>query len=221
VIADTATSVLIIEQQIFWALVSASHAVARNILLMVVERMRANNALVADGVHLREQCRRQVNVDELTGLRNRRALEDLLRRQLLRSSMNSKITAVLIVDIDDFQRFTREFGRVAGDQAICTVAQTLQDQVRPTDIVARLDGEKFAVILPESDEEGARIVATRLRDAVSEAVIVMADESILPPVTVSIGMAEMQPFERADQLLQDADKALARAKTNGRNTFSN
>ncbi len=221
VVAESPTSVLVIDQKTFWVLVKASHAVARNMLLMVVERMRANNALAADGMQLREQYRHQTNMDELTGLRNGHALEDLLRRQLLRSSMNRKSLTVLMVDIDDFQHFNREFGRAAGDHAIYAVAQTLQDQVRPTDIVARMGGEKFGIILPDADENGAHVVAARLREAVAEVMLMMTDGSILPSVAVSIGVAEARPFETAEELLQAADAALFRAKNYGRNSFSN
>jgi diguanylate cyclase (GGDEF)-like protein len=221
VVADTATSVLAIDQQTFWALVNSSHAVARNMLLMLVERMRNNNAIVAEGMKMREEYRRQTNVDELTGLRNGRALTDLLRRQMLRSSMGRKPLTVLMVDIDHLHHFNAEFGEDAGDHAVFATAQTLQDQIRPTDIATRVAGGKFAVLLPECDALGAEAVAERVRQAASEAVIVMSDESILPSVTVSIGIAEMLPFEKAEELIDNADKALTRAKGKGCNTFSN
>jgi diguanylate cyclase (GGDEF)-like protein len=190
-------------------------------LLMLVERMRANNVKVAEGLRLREEYRRQTNVDDLTGLRNGRALIDLLRRQMLRSSMGRKPLTVLMIDIDHLRNFNEEFGEEAGDHAVYAVAQTLQDQIRPTDIATRVDGEKFAVLLPECDEVGAQVVAERLRQAVSEAVVVMSDESILPSVTISIGIAEMKAFEKAEELCESADHALQRAKDKGCNTFSN
>jgi diguanylate cyclase (GGDEF)-like protein len=220
VAADTATSVLAIDQRTFWALVNSSHAVARNMLLMLVERMRNNNAIVADGMKMREEYQRQTNVDELTGLRNGRALTDLLRRQMLRSSMGRKPLTVLMVDIDHLHHFNDEFGEDAGDHAVFATAQTLQDQIRPTDIATRVAGGKFAVLLPECDAVGAEVVSERLRQSISETVIIMSDESILPSVTVSIGIAEARPFERAEELIENADKALIRAKEKGYNTFS-
>lgn len=221
IVADAPTSVLVIEQETFWSLVDAEHAVARNMLMMTLERMHANNALVTKGVRLREQHRRQTKVDALTGLRNRAALVDLLRRQMLRSSMGNKPLAVLMVEIDHFRRFTWEFGHAAGEEVLYTVAQILQDQARPTDIAARLDGDhRFAIILPDCDENGARGVARRLCEEVSKAVIVMPDKSILPPMTVSIGIAEMRPFEKAEDLLNAADHALIRVRSRGRGTFS-
>lgn len=221
VVADAATSVLAIDQRTFWTLVNSSHAVARNMLLMLVKRTRHNNAIVTEGLAMREDYRRQTSVDELTGLRNGQALLDLLRRQMLRSSMGHKPLAVLMVDADHLHSFKDEFGEEAGDHAVFIVAQTLQEQIRPTDIATRVGGGKFALLLPECNDVGAQVVAERLRQAVAEAVIIMPDESILPPVTVSIGIATMQPFEKAEELIESADRALARAKVKGCNTFSN
>jgi diguanylate cyclase len=182
--------------------------------------MRANNASIADGMHVRERYLEEANIDSLTGLRNLQAFSDLLRRQMLRSTMSTKPLAVLVVDIDNFADFNTEFGRAAGDHAIYSISRALQNQLRPTDVLARAYGEKFAVILPECDEDGACRVARRIRDAVSETLIMMDDGSILPPVTVSIGAAEMQALSNADEFLASAEAALTRAKGAGRNTCS-
>lgn len=220
VVADAPTRVLVIEPETFWTLVYAEHVVARNMLTMVIERTHAHNALVAERLRRRQQ-RRQPRVDALTGLRNRAAVVDLLRRQMLRSAMSEKPLTVLMVDIDHFRRFTWEFGHPAGEEVLYTVAQILQDQARPTDIAARLDGDhRFVIILPDCDEHGARGVAQRLAEEVSKAVMVMPDESILPPMTVSIGIAEMRAFAQAEELLEAADYALARARGRGRSAFS-
>lgn len=221
IVADAPTSVLVIEQETFWSLVYAEHAVMRNILTMIIESMHANNAPAAENMQRRDPQRRLTNVDALTGLRNRRALEDLLRRQMQRSAMGVKPLSVLMVDIDHFRHFTQTFGRNAGDEVICTVAQIFQEQARPTDILARLDGDqRFAIVLPDCDEHGACGVAQRLCEEVSQAVIAMPDKSILPPMTVSIGVAEMRAFEKTEELLGGADKALARARSRGRGVIS-
>lgn len=219
VVADTPSTVLALDRATFWSLVNNSHAVSRNMLLMVVERMRANNVQVADGMRAKEQLRNQTNVDELTGLRNARALVDLLRRQMLRSSMARKPLSLLMVDINDFKHFNHEFGTSAGDRALLAVAQMLQHQLRPTDIVARLDGAKFAVVLPECDERGAGVVAERVRRAVAGAVVAMADDSILPSVTVSIGITEMHPYDKAEDVMSAAEQALVQTKGSSCNAY--
>ena len=99
---------------------------------------------MAERLRRRQQCR-QTRVDALTGLRNRAALVDLLRRQMLRSAMGKEPLTVLMVDIDHFRRFAWEFGHQAGEEVLYTVAQILQDQARPTDIAARLGGDHRTV----------------------------------------------------------------------------
>jgi diguanylate cyclase (GGDEF)-like protein len=164
--------------------------------------------------------KRHATTDELTGLYNRRWMQNLLRRHLLRSSMNRQRLAVLMVDVDRLKEFNADFGRAAGDHALFAVAQTLSHSVRPGDAVARFGGGQFLVLLPGTDLAGARVAAERVRAEVAEAVVMMSDESILPSVTVSVGMAQMSPFSSPESLLADAGAALERAKAAGRNCLS-
>lgn len=217
VTADTLTQVVALDEARVWALVRASHAFAGNLLGAVGARLRGAPVMAS---RTGPGYRRNAALDVLTGLYNRRGLEDMLRRQIMRSSMNQQSLAVLLVDIDHFRRFNEEFGYAAGDQALHAIGQTLANNVRPTDMVARYAGQQFAVVLPESDESGARIVAERIRHAVSEAVVMMADESILPPLTVSIGLAALTQFATADELLAQARIALAAAHADGHDTVA-
>lgn len=217
VVADTLTQVIALDDARIWALVRASHAFASNLLGAVGARLRGAPVNAARAV---PGYRRNATLDVLTGLYNRRGLEDMLRRQIMRSSMNQQPLAVLLVDLDHFRRFNEEFGYAAGDQALHAIGQTLVSNVRPTDLVARYAGQQFAVVLPESDLAGARVVAERIRHAVSEAVVMMADDSILPPLTVSIGMAALQQFATADELLAQARTALESAHADGHNTIA-
>ncbi len=220
VVADSAANVISIDNDTFWALVNLAPVIAHNMLIMVVERVRANNALISEGMRLREQYHRQTKVDDLTGLRNKKAFEELLRRQLMRSSMGERPMSLMLVDIDDLSQYNADFGAGASDNALVAVAQTLQDQVRPTDLVARIANGTFAVILPDTNSTNARIAAARLCAAVAEAVVVMADESILPSVTVSIGIADRTQADKAEELITAAEKALEQSKTTGPGSFS-
>lgn len=217
VTADTLTQLVALDDTRVWALVRASHAFAGNLLGAVGARLRGS---AVTGVRGQSGYRRNAALDVLTGLYNRRGLEDMLRRQIMRSSMNQQSLAVLLIDIDHFRRFNEEFGYAAGDQALHAIGQTLVNNVRPTDLVARYAGQQFAVVLPEADVSGARIVAERIRHAVSEAVVMMADDSILPPLTVSIGMAALTQFATADELLAQARAALDAAHAEGHNTVA-
>ncbi len=220
VVADTATTLLAIDQDRFWSLMHASHTVACNMLGILAQRLRQSDAAITAGQQLQQIYKRHATTDELTGLYNRRWMQNLLRRHLLRSSMNRQPLSVLMVDADRLKEFNAEFGRVAGDHALFAVAQTLSHNVRPGDAVARFGGGQFLVLLPDTDAAGARVAAERLRAAVSEAVIMMSDESILPSVTVSVGLAQMNPFSTPESLLAEVGAALERAKAGGRNSLS-
>lgn len=220
VVADAATTLLTVDQERFWSLMHASHTVACNMLGILTQRLRQSDAVITAGQRLQQLYKRHATTDELTGLYNRRWMQNLLRRHLLRSSMNRQPLSVLMVDVDRLKEFNAEFGRVAGDHTLFAVAQTLSHNVRPGDAVARFGGGQFLVLLPDTDLAGARVAAERVRAAVAEAVVMMSDESILPSVTVSIGLTQMSPFSSPESLLAEAGSALERAKAGGRNCFS-
>ncbi len=96
----------------------------------------------------------------------------------------------------------------------------MMNNLRPTDLLARYGGQEFIALLADTSIAGAKLVAERLREAIAEAMIVMSDQSILPPVTVSIGVTEMKPFGTGEMLMTDVRAALDRAKENGCNCLA-
>lgn len=217
VVAENRTRLLAIDREIFWALIGASHAFSCNMLALLSGRMRANNSVILDNRRLRHVYKRQTTTDELTGLANRRWFQKILARQVRRAEMNGEALSAIVIDIDYFRRFNDELGHLAGDHVLYALAQTLKDSVRPTDLLARYGGEEFVVIMPDTDCHGARIVAERIRAAVADTAIMMSDESLLPSVTVSLGVAEREEGAGAAMLLEAAEHALFRAKVTGRN----
>lgn len=154
--------------------------------------------------------------DSLTGLLNRRAIEQGLAREAHRLQRFNEPFSVLLVDIDHFKRINDQLGHAAGDEVLRQVARTLMDQAREVDRVARYGGEEFCVLLPHTEHEGALQAAERLRAAVLETAIPWQDVTLR--VTISTGVAcATQPEERMDALLRRADDALYRAKAQGRN----
>lgn len=220
VVTDQRSRLLVVPEDIFWALIDASPRIARNLLFTLADCLRGGSTRISESNRLQQQYKRHATVDELTGLHNRRWLEDMLKRQTMRSSMGGQTLSLMWINVDHFGNYNEEFGRAAGDHALYGVAQTMMNNVRPTDLLARYGGQEFIVILPDTDVAGAKIVAERLREAVAEAVIVMSDQSILPPVTVSIGVTQMKAFGSGEMLMADAHAALERAKQNGRNCLA-
>ncbi|MDE2400527.1 MAG: GGDEF domain-containing protein [Burkholderiales bacterium] len=154
--------------------------------------------------------------DALTGLLNRRAFELLLDREAQRLQRFGQPFTVLMVDIDHFKRINDRLGHAGGDAVLRAVSQTLQAHARGVDRVARVGGEEFSVLLPQTLHEGAGLAAERLRQAISQINIPWADESIT--VTISTGVATANDsLEALPSLLRRADDALYQAKAEGRN----
>lgn len=155
--------------------------------------------------------------DSLTGLANRRQLDQVLRREWARAQRSQRPLAVLMVDVDHFKAFNERHGHQGGDEALRQVATTIAHSIRrPADLAARYGGEEFLVIVPETDLNGVRTLAERIRSSV-EALPPFGDDQ--HPVTVSIGVGLQTPEAQQDlsTLLGCADDALYCAKRNGRN----
>ena len=216
VIADEPCRLLVLREEIFWSLINASHNFARNLIILLSRRMRGSNVTISDGVTRQHEYRRTSVIDELTGLHNRRWMQDILDRQMRRSQMNNEALSLLMLDIDHFKQVNDNFGHLAGDQVIRAVAQKMTINVRPTDMLVRFGGEEFIVVLPMTDLAGARIVADRICTSVRQAQIVDSLGNKLPRVTISIGIAQMDEGESQDNLIERADRVMYKAKNNGR-----
>jgi diguanylate cyclase (GGDEF)-like protein len=151
--------------------------------------------------------------DPLTGLDNRRALRDEFERELARADRTRRPLALITLDLDHFKRFNDAFGHLAGDDALRRLARILDEVTRAIEVAARVGGEEFAVVAPETDAAGAIALAERVRLSVQSE---FADSS--PPLTVSCGIAVHRPGRRTPlDLFAAADRALYAAKRAGRN----
>lgn len=174
-------------------------------------------------VLLREQAQRLSSLsltDELTGIPNRRRLNQFLEAELPRAQRAQAPLSVILLDIDHFKRYNDSLGHIAGDACLVEVVDALSAQVRhPGDLLARYGGEEFCVVLGGQDGAQAMVAAERLRACVESLRLPHPDSSVGPHVTISLGVAVLEAGRRSSPtaLLLRADRALFEAKQGGRN----
>lgn len=167
-------------------------------------------------IRLREALRKQSIIDPLTGLFNRRYLEETLEREVRRASRSEQCLGVMMLDLDHFKKFNDTFGHDAGDAVLREVGLFLKRSVRAEDIVCRFGGEEFVLILPLADSTITLARAERIRSKLHELTI-LHEGKPLGLVTMSLGIAVLpQHGGSAKALLEAADAALYRAKREGR-----
>ncbi|MFT5675277.1 MAG: diguanylate cyclase (GGDEF)-like protein, partial [Paraglaciecola sp.] len=158
--------------------------------------------------------------DGLTGIGNRRALDERLLHEIQLSMRQKWSVSILLLDVDFFKPYNDTHGHVAGDKCLQVVAKTIsQSMLRNSDFVARYGGEEFICVLPDTDEGGAREIAERVMVKIAEMKIPHGHSKTSPYITFSVGIAtsSSERILSPDELIKNADKALYAAKNNGRN----
>jgi len=183
------------------------------------QRLRAMTDRVGPALanlKLRDALRELALRDGLTGLYNRRYLEDAVSRELHRAERNGKPVAIVMIDIDGFKHFNNKYGHDAGDFVLSALARAITKSTRPSDIACRYGGEELAVVLPETSLESARERAEEMRFAIRDTNLTHLGQA-LPAPTASFGVA-VYPANgtKPADLLKAADQALYRAKQEGR-----
>ena len=162
--------------------------------------------------HRTEELQRLARVDALTGLKNRRGLDEVMNEEIQRAEREQKGFGLLWLDIDHFKAINDSQGHQAGDEILCRVALWLKAAVRPYDHPGRWGGDEFVVLLSPCDAATLEQIACRIRASVEQ-----ESQRTGTPVTISVGGYFCQPGEDLDVLLRNADQALYEAKRNGRN----
>ncbi|MGI9605062.1 MAG: EAL domain-containing protein, partial [Acidimicrobiales bacterium] len=169
---------------------------------------------VTDRVHATAQLAERTYHDDLTGLPNRTLLIERMHESLRRARERRLLVAVLFLDLDRFNVVNESLGHRAGDELLSEVASRIEGVIRPGDTVARLGGDEFAVVIGDMLRRGdAVIAARRLRKAITQPISVGSESAV---ITSSIGIAISEGVDEPENLLRDADTALHRAKTKGR-----
>lgn len=151
--------------------------------------------------------------DELTGLPNRRAFEERLEIELQRAHRTNTLVSVLMLDIDDFKLVNDTYSHVVGDAVLRTTGQAINDCMREVDMCARIGGEEFVILLPETDQAGAHVVGEKVIGRVSE----LNGQHRGVEVTASVGVATLDFGDDAQSLIARADSNLYQAKRSGKN----
>ncbi|RZI82347.1 MAG: diguanylate cyclase [Rubrivivax sp.] len=190
-------------------------------LIRMTKRLITLNEQMEDKVKLRtleleaanRELDRQSRSDHLTGVLNRRGFEAQLKLNLASARRRNSPLSAIMVDLDFFKRVNDTHGHDVGDQVIRHLSDTLRQRVRDSDIVARMGGEEFVVLLPDTDAKGAQILAEELVKVVGSRPVPVAGQ-----ITISAGVCEINPkLEDMSEMLKGADEALYVAKRSGRN----
>ena len=172
---------------------------------------------VTESRRLQRELEREARTDSLTGALNRREFTQLAERELSRARHDGKPISLLMIDIDLFKTINDRYGHHTGDLALKALTATCSAQLRGHDVFARMGGEEFAALLTHSDQNAASQVAERIRSAVEDMVLPLGDGQSLR-LTVSLGVAHAPEGQtHLENLLQQADANLYRAKNTGRN----
>ncbi len=180
-------------------------------------RMCGTHTDVTDRKALEEELIRQAHIDYLTGVNNRRYFMERAEHELRRANRSGSQLSIFMLDIDHFKRINDRYGHKVGDMVLKMLAEACQSALRDIDILARMGGEEFAVLLPETESSLAIEVARRLQDFINKASLPL-EGNLAIKIQVSIGVASMaSPHDNMDILLHLADTALYEAKNTGRN----
>lgn len=216
VAAEEPTRLLALDEKTFWWLAESSHAFSNGLLVRLAKRMRSNNEAVQANIVLRRQFEQAALNDALTGLRNRRWLDQTLPRIVQRHLHAGEPLCIAAMDVDHFKSVNDRFGHPAGDAALAQVGLLVRGNLRPSDFAARTGGEEFVLVFPQTALPGAIHAAERLREAIASAPF-GHDGRALPRITASLGLAALERSPDPVELLARADAALYRAKHAGRN----
>lgn len=187
-----------------------------------LEQLTNQTATTISRANVYAEILKHATLDALTGFNNRRQLEERIKQEVSSAKRQKRNLCAIMTDVDFFKSANDTYGHAVGDLVLKTIARVIKMQLRDYDIAGRYGGEEFSIILPYTKLSEAQMVAERLRKAVEKTKIDISkvnsdvtEKNI--GVTISLGVAEYSPDDDENTLLQKADKALYKAKENGRN----
>ncbi len=186
-----------------------------------LESYLSGAASALSNLRLLATMKQQANIDMLTGLYNRRFLEDYARKIFAIAKRREKPVRLIMMDLDHFKTFNDIYGHETGDRILRHFAKAVTAPIRETNLAARYGGEEFVVILPDTGAQACQIVAERIRKAVMLMVVPSNTDKPLPQITVSMGIAAFPDHgQTLEEVIQASDKALYESKRGGRNRIT-
>ncbi|MCZ6476234.1 MAG: diguanylate cyclase, partial [Gammaproteobacteria bacterium] len=213
VVATEDSHLMVVSRDLLWQMVDRSHRLAKNLLIVISERVRSANEFIADRLGLLRIAERNAVTDALTGLGNRHWMQDMFERELIRVRTDRGRLCLMMADVDRFKEINDKLGHIIGDRILAAIADAFREFLRPSDLIARFGGDEFAILLPGLSLAEATATAERL----CESLVSYSDPSLPSGVTISIGLTEAAESDDLDCLLQRADAAMYDAKDQGRN----
>ncbi len=205
--------------RIFWADLHVSPLIDHENKIVGVIGMLVNIDRQVKAEHKQKELNAKLNVlarhDALTGLYNRRAIEEILEREHRRAKRYSRGLAVAIADLDDFKKINDKYGHNCGDMVLKHLAKTFLHWIRDTDSVGRWGGEEFLFVFSETSCEGAQIVAERIRSSLNSQEFICGENSLKLSITIGISYRIQQVS--IEDMIHEADNALYYGKSSGKN----
>jgi diguanylate cyclase (GGDEF)-like protein len=198
-------------------LIQNNHPIAHNLLRLLTHWMKTNTQIIINDQFQISELTNQANIDGLTGLYNRRWLDNALPRILAQMIKIAQPLCILIIDVDHFKKYNDLHGHQGGDLALIAMGNVLKSNVRPYDFATRLGGEEFMVLLPNTNQTVGIALAERIRLEITNQNITHPDGFAMPGITVSVGLALSNSNSTTTSLFATADAQLYLAKQSGRN----
>ena len=217
VIAADTSKLLKISEEIVWGMIDNCEGFARNFLYITSTRVRTSNRTMSNSKRIQQHYEQRANLDSLTRLHNRHWIDITFPKETETCVAEKIPLCLMLIDIDGFKAYNDEHGHLAGDACLRSVADTIRTSVRPTDLLGRFGGEEFVILLPGTTRDECWSIGERIKREVEKAHIIDSSLNNLPSVTISIGITEAGPDTFYKDLFEVADKALYRAKEEGKN----
>lgn len=187
--------------------------IAVSVMSFLYAYLRASGELEMAGIN--DYLKQSAETDRLTGLPNRNRITDVFYQEVSRFRRTDRSFSMVMMDVDHFKRVNDNHGHVCGDNILIAISTTFRSSLRTQDICARWGGEEFMLVLPDTDLEGARVIAERIRDRIQDTAIMCDDDRV--SVTVSMGVYEYHSGDDLTECIKSVDAKLYEAKAAGRN----